>query len=137
MLEQSMKDVRRARAVAEDRHAAACGRLLRRRRGKLPTDASGVRGRRRKPGLDQRLATKEIMKTEGEPAAEPLENDVVEAVAWHDCQNRLFERSRDVPSQGRASQRRAADPGDRSNFDVASFLIGRFQKFCTLLYLWT
>ena len=69
------------------------------------------------------------MQTEGEPAAESLQDDVGDAIARHDCQHRLFERDRDVPSQGRASQRRAADAGDRGNVDVAGFLIGRFEEF--------
>jgi Arm DNA-binding domain len=51
------------------------------------------------------------------------------AQARHDCQHRLFERDRDIPSQGRASQRRAADAGDRGNVDVAGFLIRRFEEF--------
>jgi hypothetical protein len=47
-----------------------------------------------------------------------LQDHVSDAIARHDCQDRLFERHRDVPSQGRASQRRAADDGDRGNVDV-------------------
>src|SRR5262249_43407738 len=92
--------------------------------GKLPADARGLRGSRRKPGLDQCLAAEEIMQTESEPAAESLQDDVSDAITRHDCQHRLFERDRDVPSQGRASECRAADTGDRGNVDVASLLIG-------------
>src|SRR4029077_14284298 len=58
------------------------------------------------------------MQTKGKPAAESLQDHVSDAIARHDCQDGLFERHRDVPSQGRASQRRAADAGDRGNVDV-------------------
>ena len=69
------------------------------------------------------------MQTECEPAAEPLQNKVSDTIARHDCQHRLFERDRDVPSQSRASQRRAADAGDGGDVNVAGFLIGRFEEF--------
>src|SRR5215472_16988966 len=60
MFEQSVKYVRRARAVAKDRCAGGRGRLLRGRCGKFAADAGGLRGGRRKPALDQRLAAEEI-----------------------------------------------------------------------------
>jgi hypothetical protein len=69
----------------------------------LPTDARGLRGSRRKTGLDHCLTAEEVMETEGEPAAKSLQDDVGDAIARHDCQHRLFERDRDVPSQGRAN----------------------------------
>src|SRR5262249_11971802 len=72
MFEQGMKHVRRARAVAEDRCAAARSRLVRGRCGKLPPDPRGLWGSRCKPGLDQCFATEEVMQTEREPAAQSL-----------------------------------------------------------------
>src|SRR4029077_16355871 len=102
MFEQGMKHVRRPRAVAEDR-CTARGRLLRGRCGKPPPDTRGLWGSRCKPGLDQCLATEEIMQTEREPAAQSLQDDVSDAITRHDRQHRLCERSRDVPGQSRAS----------------------------------
>ena len=93
MFEQGMKHVRRARAVAEDRCAAARSWLLRGRCGKLPSDTCGLWGSRCKPGLDQCLAAEEIMQTERKPAAQSLEDDVSDAIARHDRQYRLFQRS--------------------------------------------
>jgi hypothetical protein len=43
------------------------------------------------------------MQTEGELAAQSLQDDISDAIARHDCQHRLFEGDRNVPSQSRAS----------------------------------
>jgi hypothetical protein len=93
-----MEDVRRARAVAEDRRATH-GRLVRDGTGKLPTDACGLRSSHRKASA---TCCGGNHASQSEPAAELLQDDVGDAIVRHDCQHMLLARDREVPGQGAA-----------------------------------